>query len=304
METTALQRLVPREDVEAAVAQLIESRRADNTRLAYGRDWAAWRTFALEVGADLKAPTLLATTAFRARLAEGRAPATIARTLGALSFLYRALQDAGMVAVNPFGRAWLPRPVIPRKANKTVAIETEDGERVLAATAADQTPRGRRDLVILRLLYDTGMRRSSVQALRKGDILRGRRKEMLLRIFLKGGSRADVEVTPELEAAIAEWLPFTLDSPWLFPSARKKQPLDLSVINDVLDRRAREAGVAHVHPHRFRSAFVTTAWDAGVPGRKIQDAVHHATLGMTEHYDARDRGDSVVALVRAHRRTK
>ena len=48
----------------------------------------------------------------------------------------------------------------------------------------------------------------------------------------------------------------------------------------------RRAGIAkHVSPHTLRHAFITTALDAGVPLRDVQEAASHADLRTTMRYD-------------------
>ena len=48
----------------------------------------------------------------------------------------------------------------------------------------------------------------------------------------------------------------------------------------------RRAGIAkHVGPHTLRHAFITTALDAGVPLRDVQEAASHADLRTTMRYD-------------------
>src|SRR3982751_1243782 len=87
-------------EVDAAIGQLIRSRRSINTRSAYQDDWTKWRAFVAARVADLAAPGLATTAAFRDALAEQYAPTSISRILSSLSFFYAALRDAGLVRTN------------------------------------------------------------------------------------------------------------------------------------------------------------------------------------------------------------
>ena len=54
----------------------------------------------------------------------------------------------------------------------------------------------------------------------------------------------------------------------------------------IVRRVARRAGVAkRISPHTLRHAFITTALDAGVPVRDVQEAASHADPRTTMRYD-------------------
>jgi integrase/recombinase XerD len=54
----------------------------------------------------------------------------------------------------------------------------------------------------------------------------------------------------------------------------------------IVRRVARRAGIAkHVGPHTLRHVFTTTALDAGVPLRDVQEAASHADPRTTMRYD-------------------
>jgi integrase len=168
----------------------------------------------------------------------------------------------------------------------------------MSATQADGSRIGRRDLAVLRLLYDTGMRRASVASLRRANVVE--REGRIIVIYYGKGNKRHEGTLPEATAvALQHWMAFAADSPWVFPQDRDwTKHIALSTINLIV--RYRSGGV--VHPHQFRAAFITEALDA-LPLHEVQAAVGHADPRMTLRYDRRQRGGGVADAV-AKSRTK
>ena len=292
-------------DVEAPIEQLIQSRRSENTRDAYTADWGKWFAYVVANGGDLKAPGLAATTAFRDELVRQEyAPASIARILSSLSFFYSALRDAGLLRTNPFSKTWLPRPEVS-DLHKTPAVEDATVAHLETALEEDDTWRGLRDVAIVRLLFDTGLRRASLAALRR-DQLRRHDGHLIAFVTVKGGKQKSVKITTEGQHALDAWLAVAPSSPYVFPQSRDPaKPLALTTFNKILTARSRRAGLADaVTPHRFRAAFITTAYDARVYERDIQAAAHHSNAATTRGYDRGQRGDDVFDRVSEFRSEK
>ena len=292
-------------DVEEAIEQLIRSRRSENTREAYRSDWRKWLAYAIASGADLKSPGLAATTAFRDELVKQEyAPASVARILSSLSFFYSALRDAGLLRTNPFAKTWLPRPEVS-DLHKTPAVEDAAVARLESALEEDDTWRGLRDVAIVRLLFDTGLRRSSLAVLRR-DQLRRHGDDLIAFVTVKGGKEKSVKIPDGAREALDAWLAIAPASPYVFPMGRDpSRHLALATFNKILTARSRLAGLDEaVTPHRFRAAFITTAYDARVYERDIQAAAHHSNAATTRGYDRGQRGDGVFDRVAEFRDQK
>jgi integrase len=288
--------------IEDAAEHLISSRKSENTRGAYRRDWECWCDHADPRGIAISRPTLVDSIGFREalRVEHEYGTASIARVLATLAFFYRAFQAAGLVKVNPFDRAWLPRDEV--EVGKTRAVEIDDAQKVIAAVVADESRGGRRDLALLRLLYDTGTRRASVRNALRADL---DFTTNTLRVIVKGGKPRLLPFTTECATALRAWFELAPESRYVFPSNRRdatNRPLNLATINRIVKERAAEAHVEHLHPHRFRAAFITDAYSAGIPERDIQTAAHHADASMTRRYDRGVRGQRVADQVAAFRK--
>jgi site-specific recombinase XerD len=113
----------------------------------------------------------------------------------------------------------------------------------------------KRDEAIIRLLYDTGCRLGELLNLTVDD---WDRRTDFLTLRGKTGVRV-VDLSASTGEALARYVrtraghpkaPGT-DALWL----GTKGPLTANGVGQLLDRRARQAGVRHVHPHLFRHTF-------------------------------------------------
>jgi integrase len=284
--------------LRAALA-LIETRKSEHTRRAYKADLERWLGFANALGVDVECPSIEAATHFREHLLTVLSPESTHRPLAALSFLYRRLLAAGAANSNVFHPAILAWPKVSH-IGKTLAVEAAAAERMIALAASDtDSKRGRHDVAILRLLYDTGLRRASVAGLRRAAI-EHHNGRMTIRVVVKGGGEARAELPATTATALTDWLEVAPDSPWVFP-ARGGGARHPTTLNKIIARRAEAAGCGHVHPHCFRAAFVTAAYDAGLPEYEIQRAAHHAKPETTRRYDRGARGTTVADAVAKHR---
>jgi site-specific recombinase XerD len=169
-------------------------------------------------------------------------------------FTWLAAEEPQLVPVNPMIR--ITPPTVPRRRKPPFS----DGElrRLLAACAGSGFTE-RRDMAVLRVLIDTGMRVSSLAGLEylPGDSERtsvqlGRR---LLVVTLKGGDETGVPIGRKTCGALDRYLRARMRHPcaaepglWL----GLRGSLSVSGIRELLALRARQAGVEGMHPHRFR----------------------------------------------------
>jgi site-specific recombinase XerD len=191
--------------------------------------------------------------AFLADLVDRVAPATVAKHYRSLQQLFRWLVEDGEITTSPMERM---RP--PQVPEQPVDIFTDDELTRLLAAAKGNSFENRRDTALLRFLIDTGMRAAELCGLTVDDlddeqavahvIGKGRRGRAVpyglktadaLRRYRRARATHPLAATPQL---------------WI----GKKGPLTDSGLRQVLERRAAEAGVEHVHPHRFRHTYAHT----------------------------------------------
>lgn len=188
--------------------------------------------------------------AFIAGLLAEHKPATAAVRFRSLQQLFRWLEDEGEITESP-----MRRMRVPRVADQPVPIFTDADVRALLDACAGKGLEDRRDIAIIRLFDATGLRLAELAGLASDDVdLRAGTAAALG----KGGKGRLAILDPATIEALDRYLRLRrrhaqAGLPWLWISPKGR--LTASGISQMLRRRGRQAGVADVHPHRFRHTF-------------------------------------------------
>ena len=271
---------------EAALA-IVDTRQSLATRRAYRADVERWLRWCYGTGATPRAPSVQDAVAFREAMLANLSATSVRRVLAALSFVYRQMLQAGGVRHNVFHPGLLAWPPEDR-IGKTAPVTHAEASAILAAAAKAEATR---DLAVLRLLYDTGLRRSSVASMRR-DKFEGADR---VRVTIKGGAEAWATLPPRAVEALRLWLGKAPQSPFVFPG--RGGHIDVGMVNKIVARWANAARCPHVHPHCFRTTFATDGYDAGLPEHEVQASLHHTDPRTTRRYDRGTRGANVATII-------
>lgn len=261
-----------------------ERRLSDNTVRAYGRDLALYAAF-------LHSRTLRPLTADHEDLQKylqwlsdrGLSPRSRARNLSAIRSYYRFLRLEGKTETDP--TEWLDSP---RGWKKLPRFLTGDEVDKLLAGHDAATPAGRRDRLVLELLYDCGFRVSELASLRLEDI---DGESWVIKVRGKGGKERFVPYGEEAAAALGEYVDAggparkgTLPGPYLFPG-RNRGHLTRQSIWKIVKRHLRARGLrTDVSPHVLRHSFATHLLNNGADLRSVQMMLGHADISTTQIY--------------------
>jgi site-specific recombinase XerD len=181
----------------------------------------------------------------------GHKPATVAQRFRSLQQFFRWLRDEGEIHENPMANMRPPRvPEAPPPV-----LRDEEVKALLKATAG-QRFEDRRDHALIRLLYDTGMRRGEAAGLKVEDLDLDQGAALVLG---KGGRPRACPYGRKTGQAIDRYLRIRsrhsqADSPSLWLG--KKGRLTDTGIAQLLRRRAAGAGLQRrLHPHLFRHTY-------------------------------------------------
>ena len=264
--------------IENFLAMLAAERgAARNTIIAYGRDLAQAEEI---VGGDLAS----ASKPQLSKLGQSwssLAASTMARKISALRQFYGFLMDEGLREDDPTHA--LPRPATRRPLPK---ILTHQQVEALFARAEDEAaserPEAVRMLVMLELLYGSGLRATELVSLPLSAVPRD---EPFLTVTGKGGQARLVPISRRAKKALSRWLALRPGgSTFLFPSraghisrVRLFQMLkELAVRADLPPEK--------LSPHVLRHAFATHLLEGGADLRALQTLLGHADIATTQIY--------------------
>lgn len=232
-----------------------------NTRRAYQSDVDRLLAF---TGAPLRATTLLQLQRFSDSLTNS--VATKRRTLCAIKSLLAFAFELGYVAFD-VGRAL-------KVSNKKIGVKpqrilTEAQVQAILAHASE------RNLLILKILYVTGVRREELAQLRWRDcIVNG--DGGYLYVVGKGGRDREIGIVDE-----SIWRELNA---LRGPGDEKVFGVSASAIFRIVKAAATAAGIPQASPHFMRHAFATHAIANGCPLGQLKDEMGHSSISVTSQY--------------------
>lgn len=140
-----------------------------------------------------------------------------------------------------------------------------------------------RDRAIVEFLYSTGCRISELVALNRNDI---DFTNLNVVVFGKGKKERPVYITEVAAMYLKEYLDSRTDSdPCLFAKTRAPYTrISKNGIESMLKKLGEKAGVANVHPHRYRRTLATNMLDRGANIQDVASILGHEDLKTTQIY--------------------
>ena len=243
------------------------------------------------------------------------APGTINQGLAAIRWYARRLGDLAFdwpPPEDPTEREQIEqlRDDIIRHTSRIAAVPDVRGERVqpgraigegelaalMQACAADPSPADVRDGAIIALAALTGLRRGEVMTLDYDSIQLNEKDEAggVLIVRGKGNKDRKAFIYSGAALAMADWLTVRGHAPGpLFVPINKGgvlQPgkrLGRESLRKMLNKRARQAGIASLTWHDFRRTFAGNLLDASVDLATVQALMGHSSPVTTSRYDRR-----------------
>ncbi len=178
---------------------------------------------------------------------------------------------------------------LPRQFKVAVPKETLV-ERILTieeVKALIENELNLRNHLILKTLYQTGVRVSELCGLRWKDITpRPEINTVQLTVYGKRGKTRHITLKPELATELEKFRADVIANSPIFTS-EKGNPLAPAHIHRIVKRAAAKAQLPSadkVSPHWLRHAHATHALERGAPLRLVQATLGHASLDTTSKY--------------------
>jgi site-specific recombinase XerD len=218
---------------------------------------------------------------------------TVRRRLSSVSGLFAFLHARGDVPTNPVPRG-LPTRRERQRPHQGVPLvrTTRTLPRILTPAEVDALTgalRTHRDRAMVAAMVLGGLRRCEVLGLRLEDLRVAER-----RVFIaegKGGHQRLIPISRRFFDHVAAYLdterPANTATDSVFvvlKGPRRRQPLTVAGLDDLLDGARRRAGLAHATCHELRHTCLTRLREAGMALEAVQAQAGHASIESTRIY--------------------
>jgi site-specific recombinase XerD len=220
-------------------------------------------------------------------LASRHSPPTVARTVGAIRSLLRFLQTRGIETVAPL--SLLKGPRVRPGFSSTKALTVEQTRALLAPLRRSRDSLAMRDLAILLLLGQVGLRRSDVARLQLQDF--NARSSVLTLRRSKSRRGFELPVPDEARDAVLRYVrhgrppveTFALFVTHAFPYDRG---ISAAAVSAVVQRAFRRSGIEHPSrgAHVLRHSLATYLVAAKQPLKAVADVMRHREIDTTAGY--------------------
>ena len=183
-----------------------------------------------------------------------------------------------VITENVFARV----PLVKLEQQIVQPFSTDDVRRLLAAINRGVRA-GTRNYALVLFLLDTGVRASECVSVRLDDVDWERGRVRVL--HGKGQKQRWVGIGEQARAALTDYLLVRGEAEGpLFLSERSGKGLHSLALNVLFTKLGQQAGVTHVHPHRFRHTFATWAIRSQAREIDVQSLLGHSSLTMVQRY--------------------
>ena len=236
------------------------------------------------------------------------APRSVKRKLASVRAFYHEQEFNGTLQENPFHKLHI-RIQAPKQLPRIIPNQLVHD--LLQSAYDDYSPDKRnvlRDILILELLFSTGLRVSELCGLSVETFLL---EESELRLLVNGKGRKERMLqitTPELirlAKTYCEEFSAEIQCSGAILLNRQGHPISTQSVRRIVQRYLKRIGSSYrVTPHMFRHTFATSLLEAGMDIRYIQSLLGHSSISTTQIYTHVTAYQQTALLAEKHPRGK
>lgn len=246
--------------------------------------FGAWYEESTGAAPDPIAITSLDVAEYRSWLHRRWKPATTNRRLAVVKAAFTWAAGEGLVTASPAAQV---RPVAAERPGP----RSVDGRTLSALLREAQRAGSARDVALITLLCQTGLRIAEALALRWSDLTIRERSGVVVVRKGKGARYREVPLSLTARRALETWRKTrwpdqtpAQDAP-VFPGRAGAHPLTSRAAQQAFARYVRRAGLQlAVTPHTLRHTFAKRLVDEGVSLDRVAALAGHASLSTTARY--------------------
>ena len=239
---------------------------------------------------------------YRSALQDRQAkPATINRQLSAIRAYGKWAIESEQISSDPMrgvkliqGQKLAPKWLDRSQQDKLISA----AEKTLNAAQTDFARQvAQRDLSIVQLLMNTGLRIGELCALAREDVVLSPKKGKIIVRKGKGERRREIPLNASAREALNNWLAVRGADGTLLFSGKRGDGISISGVHLRLAELGRVAKL-EVHAHTLRHCFAKNLIDAGVSIEKVASLLGHSRLDTTRIYTTPGERDLEAAVER------
>lgn len=236
-------------------------------------------------------------------------PKSVKRKIASLKAFFHYLENEDIIELNPFHKIQIKYKE-PFILPKTISISNIEAiinyayEQYKKATTAFSRKVALRNILILELLFATGMRISELCSL-KAD--RFDYNDYIIKIYGKGSKERLIQIcNANVRSLIDKYiLTIKTEENEYFFFNRLHHRLSEQSVRYMIDNYAKNAQIVqHITPHMFRHSFATLLLEEDVDIRYIQQMLGHSSITTTQIYTHTSIGKQKAILTTKHPRNK
>lgn len=207
---------------------------------------------------------------------------SVNRKISTLKSYYKFLLREKVLEINPMHKIQSPKN--PKRL--PVFVEESKMNALIEDVSFGDDFEGRRNLLIIELLYSTGMRRIELVNLKESDI---NFRNNTIKVLGKRSKERLIPITPEIESLIKEYLErrnknVQTKDDYLFLTEKGNHIYPGAVYRIVKGSLEKVTTLAKKSPHVLRHTFATHLLNNGANLNAIKELLGHASLAATQIY--------------------
>ena len=285
---------------------LLEKNYSEHTASAYGKDIQSFIDFcSLEYG--LNDISNIEYTLIRSWIVslvnEELSNRSVNRKVASLKAYYKFLQRIGEIKTNP---------LVKHKALKTskkieVPFSEEEMQRILSQLPFDDDFEGKRDKLIIELMYTTGIRRSELINLKMNDV---DLSEKSLKVLGKRNKERIVPMLSPTSDLFSTYLEFRnglekiVEMEYIFLTKSGNKIYETLVYRIINGYFSKVSSKVKKSPHILRHTFATHLLNKGADLNSVKELLGHSSLASTQVYTHKSIAELKKIHSSAHPRSK
>lgn len=264
----------------------LERKYSQHTVVAYKKDVSDFQAFVLQTYdeseiEDLSYPIIRSWIV--SLVDSGLSARSVNRKVSSLKSYYKFLLKIGRIEINPL----LQHKALKSGQDVQVPFSESEIDTVMELLKASEDFEGARDLLIVELLYSTGIRRAELIHIKMGDI---GVSERILKVLGKRNKERLIPLLPSVVETYLKYLEYRndletiVDEEWLFLTSKGHKIYETLVYRVINSYFGKASEKVKKSPHILRHSFAAHLLNEGANINAVKELLGHSSLASTQVY--------------------